>query len=87
MRIRIYTTRTCGDCMIAKKYLSKIGVPYEEVDIGDDPEAAEYVMQVNGGKRSVPTLEYGNDAISLSKFDRSRLHDFLDRHRLLARTA
>lgn len=87
MHIRIYTTRTCGDCMIAKKYLSKIGVPFEEVDIGDDPEAAEYVMKVNGGKRSVPTLEYGSEAVSLSKFDRSRLDDFLNRHRLLARTA
>ena len=87
MHIKVYTTRWCGDCQITKTYLDRFGIPYQEIDIESDPEAAEYVMQVNGGRRSVPTLEYGGDATTLSKFDRARLDAFLLKHRLLARTA
>lgn len=87
MQIKVYTTRWCGDCQITKNYLSKFGIPYEEVDIEHDPEAAAYVMQVNDGRRSVPTLVYDGDATSLSRFSRSRLDDFLQKHQILARTA
>lgn len=87
MQIKVYTTRWCGDCQITKKYLSKFGIPYEEIDIENDPQAAEYVMQVNDGRRSVPTLVYDGEATSLSRFSRTKLDEFLQKHQLLARTA
>lgn len=87
MQIKVYTTRWCGDCQITKNYLAKFGIPYQEIDIERDPQAAEYVMQVNDGRRSVPTLEYGGDATNLSRFSRAKLDEFLQRHQLLARTA
>jgi mycoredoxin len=87
MQIKVYTTRWCGDCQITKNYLSKFGIPYEEIDIEDDPQAAEYVMKVNDGRKSVPTLVYDGQATSLSRFSRDKLDEFLLKHRLLARTA
>jgi mycoredoxin len=87
MQIKVYTTRWCGDCQITKKYLSKFGIPFEEIDIENDPSAAEYVMQVNDGRKSVPTLVYDGEATSLSRFSRDKLDEFLQKHRLLARTA
>ena len=79
----MYTTSWCGDCVVTKKALTKLDVPYLEVNIEEDPDAAEYVMQVNGGRRSVPTLVYNGDAASLSNFSRAKLDTFLSRHQLL----
>ncbi len=79
----MYTTSWCGDCIVTKRALTKLEVPFHEVNIEADPAAAAYVMQVNGGRRSVPTLVYNGDAASLSNFSRAKLDTFLTRHQLL----
>jgi mycoredoxin len=79
----MYTTSWCGDCIVTKRALTKLEVPFREVNIEEDPAAAAYVMQVNGGRRSVPTLVYNGDAASLSNFSRVKLDTFLTRHQLL----
>jgi mycoredoxin len=84
-RVRMYTTRWCGDCRVTKSALSKLDIPFEEINIEGDPEAADYVMQVNGGRRSVPTLVYGGEATSLSNFSRAKLDAFLEKHNLRPR--
>lgn len=80
--VKMYTTNWCGDCHVTKNFLKKLEVPFEEINIEENPEAADYVMQVNGGRRSVPTLEYNGDATSLSGFTRAKLDAFLDKHNL-----
>ncbi len=80
--IKMYTTSWCGDCVVTKRYLTKFDIPFEEVNIEHDPSAAEYVMQINGGRRSVPTLVYKGDAASLSGFSRAKLDAFLTRNGL-----
>lgn len=82
--LTVFTTARCGDCRVVKMALDKLGVAYREVDIEHDEQAADYVMTVNGGRRSVPTLAYGGDAASLSQFSRGRLDEFLDKHALRA---
>lgn len=79
----MYTTSWCGDCVVTKRALSKLAVPFREVNIEENPDAAAYVMEVNGGRRSVPTLVYKGDAASLSGFSRAKLDTFLSRHQLL----
>ncbi len=81
--IKMYTTSWCGDCQIAKNFLQKLEIPFEEVNIEQDHGAADYVMQVNGGRRSVPTLVYNGDVASLSGFSRAKLDAFLSKHNLL----
>ena len=82
--LTIYSTSWCGDCQVAKKVLEKLSIPFQEVNIEHDPEAADYVMRVNGGKRSVPTVVYGKDAASFSRFNRAKFEAFLEKHALLA---
>lgn len=77
--IKMYSTSWCADCRAAKMALTKKGLSYEEINIEEQPDAAEYVMSVNGGKRSVPTLQYGEVAASLSNFSVVKLNDFLTR--------
>lgn len=75
--IKMYTTSWCPDCHAAKSALGKKGLSYQEINIEQDEGAAQYVMSVNGGKRSVPTLEYGGHAASLSGFRPVKLDAFL----------
>lgn len=75
--LTVYSTTWCPDCAIAKKALEKRGIPFTEINIEQDEAAAERVMQLNGGKRSVPTLVYGNVAHSLSGFRPQKLDAFL----------
>ncbi|MEM7736678.1 MAG: glutaredoxin family protein [Deinococcota bacterium] len=76
--LKMYTTSWCSDCVITKQVLTKRGIAFEEINIEAVPEAADYVMSINGGRRSVPTLEYAGHAASLSGFSRAKLDAFLN---------
>jgi len=54
--LTMYTTQWCGFCKRLKAQLGRVGVEMNEVDIERDAEAAEFVMSVNGGNQTVPTL-------------------------------
>ncbi|HEX3957873.1 MAG TPA: mycoredoxin [Trebonia sp.] len=52
----MYSTQWCGFCKRLKAQLGRAGVEINEVDIERDEAAAEFVMSVNGGNQTVPTL-------------------------------
>lgn len=52
----MYTTSWCGFCRNLKNQLARSGIEIAEVDIERDQAAAEYVMSVNGGNQTVPTV-------------------------------
>jgi mycoredoxin len=56
----MYSTPWCGYCHRLKGQLDREGIPFEVVDIEQDPSAADLVMQVNGGNQTVPTLVYAD---------------------------
>jgi mycoredoxin len=56
--LTIYSTPWCGYCHRLMKQLDREGVEYTSVDIERDPAAAGYVMQVNGGNQTVPTVVF-----------------------------
>jgi mycoredoxin len=58
----MYTTPWCGDCRRAKRVFATLGVPYTEVNIEQDPHAADCVRQLNGGMQSVPTILFPDGA-------------------------
>ncbi len=76
--IKMYTTTWCGDCRVTKRVLEQRGLEFQEINIEENAEAAEYVMSVNGGKRSVPTLEFNGNATSMSNFNRVKLDAWLE---------
>lgn len=56
--VTMYSTVWCGYCRRLKSQLEREGIAYREVDIEDDPQAAELVMAVNGGNQTVPTVVF-----------------------------
>jgi mycoredoxin len=54
--LTMYTTAWCGFCKRLKRQLAAEGIEMVEVDIEQDPAAADYVMSVNGGNQTVPTV-------------------------------
>jgi mycoredoxin len=55
-QLTMYTTTWCGFCRNLKRQLNRDGIEVTEVDIERDPVAAEFVMSVNGGNQTVPTV-------------------------------
>ena len=56
--ITMYSTTWCGYCRRLKTQLDREGIGYTVVDIEQQPEAADYVMSVNGGNQTVPTVVF-----------------------------
>jgi mycoredoxin len=56
--LTMYTTTWCAFCKRLKRQLAADGIEITEVDIEQDPAAAEYVMTVNGGFQTVPTVVF-----------------------------
>ncbi len=56
--VTMYSTTWCGSCRRLRSQLDREGIAYTVVDIEDDPHAADYVMSVNGGNQTVPTLRF-----------------------------
>jgi mycoredoxin len=55
-KIRMYGTNWCPDCTRARQFLTQKGIHFEFIDIETDKKASDYVEEVNGGNRSVPTI-------------------------------
>lgn len=56
--LTIYSTPWCGYCHRLMRQLDREGVAYDMVDIEQQPGAADYVMAVNGGSQTVPTVVF-----------------------------
>lgn len=54
--VTMYSTTWCGYCRRLKTQLDSAGIAYTEVDIEQQPDAATFVEQVNGGNQTVPTV-------------------------------
>ena len=54
--VTMFTTTWCGYCRRLKSQLEREGIGYTEVNIEREPDSAEFVMSVNGGNQTVPTL-------------------------------
>jgi mycoredoxin len=58
--ITVYTTSWCGFCHRLMTLLKSNGIPYDAIDIEEDPAAAEFVSSVNGGNHTVPTVKFAD---------------------------
>jgi mycoredoxin len=55
-QLTMYTTPWCGYCRNLKRQRARAGIEMVAVDIERDESAAEFVMSVNGGNQTVPTV-------------------------------
>ena len=74
--IKFYGTTWCGDCRRAKTIFAELQIPYLWIDIDQNPQAAEFVKQINHGMRSVPTIIFPDGSI-LVEPDSESLRDKL----------
>jgi mycoredoxin len=56
--LTMYTTTWCAFCRRLKSQLARDGIEVAEIDIEQEPGAADYVMSVNGGLQTVPTVVF-----------------------------
>ena len=54
--VQIYSTVYCPFCIRAKALLRSKGVDFEEIDVTDDPELREKMVELAGGRRTVPEI-------------------------------
>ena len=63
--ITLYGAHWCPDCRRSKQFLGEHQIPYNWVDIEQDEAGEAYVLQVNNGKRIIPTIEFEDGSISV----------------------
>jgi mycoredoxin len=56
--LTMYTTPWCGYCKRLKRQLAADDIEVTEVDIEQDHDAADFVMSVNNGFQTVPTVVF-----------------------------
>ena len=56
--ITMFSTPWCGYCRGLKTALNREGISYTEIDIEHHQASADYVMNVNGGNQTVPTVMF-----------------------------
>ncbi|HEY5178279.1 MAG TPA: mycoredoxin, partial [Dermatophilaceae bacterium] len=56
--VTMYSTTWCGYCRGLKSGLDREGITYTEVNIERHPASADYVMSLNGGNQTVPTVVF-----------------------------
>lgn len=62
-KITVYGTKFCGDCYRAVNYLRAHNIPFHWIDIDQDQSAEQYVLEVNQGTRSVPTIKFEDGTV------------------------
>lgn len=78
--VTIYSTTWCAYCRMAVEYLTKLGVPFKEVNIEQDAAAMAFVMSKTHSA-GVPQIEIGGEFIL--GFDRQRIDAALKESKLV----
>ena len=60
-QVTMYSTTWCGYCRRLKMQLDQAGIPYTEIDIERDADAARFVEGVNGGNQTVPVILFPDE--------------------------
>lgn len=60
--VKIYVTEWCPFCVRAKRLLEKKSIPYETVDVDNDPATRAWLVQQTG-RRTVPQIFIGDESI------------------------
>ncbi|HZD42416.1 MAG TPA: FAD-dependent oxidoreductase, partial [Methanomicrobiales archaeon] len=73
--IRVYTTKNCPYCRMVKAFLDKHGIPYQNIDVGEDREAAREMIRLTN-QYAVPVTVVDNTVII--GFDAKMLNELIE---------
>jgi glutaredoxin 3 len=66
----IYSASWCAYCHMAKQYFDSLKVPFNEIDVEQDHDAARGLVEKTG-QAGIPVIEIGDETII--GFDRQRI--------------
>jgi len=55
-KVEVYSTEYCPFCVRAKALLRSKGVAFTEIDVTNDPALRQKMVQLAGGRRTVPEI-------------------------------
>ena len=61
-KVVIYSTPTCPYCKRAKDYLSRKGIPFADINVAVDRDAAKEMIQ-KSGQMGVPVITIDNEVV------------------------
>ena len=60
--VKVYSTSTCPYCTMAKEFLKKNNIQFENIDVGINRQAAKEIMD-KSGQMGVPVLDIDGQII------------------------
>jgi glutaredoxin 3 len=54
-RVQVYSTVVCGYCVRAKALLSRLHIPFKEIDVSEDADKRQWLVNATG-QRTVPQI-------------------------------
>lgn len=76
-KIVVYGTRWCGDSRRALKILDEREIDYRWINIDKDKAGEKFVIKINNGNRSVPTIVFPDESILVEPSNKA-LNEKLD---------
>ena len=73
LKVIIYTTKSCGYCILAKNLLKKYNIKYNEIDVSEDIETKKEMVNKSLGKKTVPQIFFGQNHVG-GFFELNQLH-------------
>lgn len=80
-QVKVYGADWCGMTRRTLSYLDQLGVPYEYINVDNDPEASAWVKEQNDGKEKKPTVDVAGTILTAPA--NSELQDILRREQIL----
>ena len=82
MKITVYTTPTCPDCVMAKNYLRARKIEFEDIDVSSDRSKAEEMVKISG-QMGVPVIVIDKKGLPAGRqviigFDKSQIENLLN---------
>ena len=68
--IKFFGKTWCGDCVRAKQFLDDNKAAYKYIDIGKETQYVEYVLAINNGQESVPTIVFQDGSVLVEPTNR-----------------
>ncbi|HAV92378.1 TPA: NrdH-redoxin [candidate division WOR-3 bacterium] len=72
--VKVYSTPTCPWCVKAKQYFASKNIPYTDINVAVDRNAAMEMVQ-KSGQQGVPVIEIDGNIIV--GFDQARIDSLL----------
>ena len=61
--LTVYGRRWCGVSQMVRRYLDRLGVPYEYVDMDSNPAVEQQLSWLTGGRVRSPTIRIGDQLL------------------------